>query len=239
MKDIGLEQDKVFTVLDGIYRTALTRDILEREKRKDEPQITDPVLLEKISLFLADSIGSSISFTNIGSMLVSQKMLEDRKRQGKPAVRTISSYVDALEKAYIYYPIKRFDIKGKEYLQTLGKYYIVDTGMRNCLLGYRGADTGHQLENLVYFELLRRGYDPAVGKIDEKEIDFIAAKGEKRIYYQVTEEMRSADTRKRELEPLTKIRDNYEKVVLTLDSNIKITEDGIKIVNLIDFLLSD
>ncbi len=238
LKDIGLEQDKVLTVLDGIYRTVLTRDILERSRLKDEPQVTDPVLLEKVSQFLADNIGSSISLNNISNSLVSQNMLIDRKRQGKPAVRTIANYADSLEKAYLFYPIKRFDIKGKEFLQTLGKYYIVDTGLRNYMLGYRGMDTGHQLENIVYFELLRRGFDPAVGKVGNKEIDFVAVKNEQKVYYQVTEEMLSEDTRNRELEPLRIVRDSYEKVVLTLDTNIRQTEDGIRIVSILDFLLA-
>ena len=143
-----------------------------------------------------------------------------------------------MTEAYLFYPIKRFDIKGKEYLQTLGKYYMVDTGLRNYLLGYRGIDTGHQIENIVYFELLRRGYDVAVGKIGNKEVDFIAIKGEEKIYYQVTQEMRSEETITRELAPLKEIKDIFPKIVLTLDSNIKLTEDGIRIINLLDFLLS-
>jgi len=238
LSDIGLEQDKVLAILDGIYNTVVKRDIIDRANLKPNSHTIDSVLLEKVCQFLADNIGSSISFNNISNTLVSNKMLQERKRHGKPAVRTISNYVDDMTEAYLFYPIKRFDIKGKEYLQTLGKYYMVDTGLRNYLLGYRGIDTGHQIENIVYFELLRRGYDIAVGKIGNKEVDFIAINGEEKIYYQVTQEMRSEETITRELAPLKDIKDNFPKIVLTLDSNIKLTEDGIRIINLLDFLLS-
>ena len=238
LSDIGLEQDKVLAILDGIYNTVVKRDIIDRARLRPDSHATDSVLLQKVCQFLADNIGSSISLTNISNTLVSSKMLQERKRQGKPAVRTIANYVAAMTEAYLFYPIKRFDIKGREYLQTLGKYYMVDTGLRNYLLGYRGMDTGHQLENIVYFELLRRGYDLAVGKIGSKEVDFIAVKGEEKVYYQVTQEMRSETTRARELAPLEDIRDNFPKIILTLDSNIKMTEDGIRIVNLLDFLLT-
>lgn len=238
LSDIGLEQDKVLAILDGIYNTVVKRDIIDRANLKPNSHTIDSVLLEKVCQFLADNIGSSISFNNISNTLVSNKMLQERKKHGKPAVRTISNYVDDMTEAYLFYPIKRFDIKGKEYLQTLGKYYMVDTGLRNYLLGYRGIDTGHQIENIVYFELLRRGYDIAVGKIGNKEVDFIAIKGEEKIYYQVTQEMRSEETITRELAPLKDIKDNFPKIVLTLDSNIKLTDDGIRIINLLDFLLS-
>ena len=238
LSDIGLEQDKVLAILDGIYNTVVKKDIIDRANLKPNSHTIDSVLLEKVCQFLADNIGSSISFNNISNTLVSNKILQERKRHGKPAVRTISNYVSDITEAYLFYPIKRFDIKGKEYLQTLGKYYMVDTGLRNYLLGYRGIDTGHQIENVVYFELLRRGYDVAIGKIGNKEVDFIAIKGEEKTYYQVTQEMRSEETITRELAPLKEIKDNFPKIVLTLDSNIKLTEDGIRIINLLDFLLS-
>ena len=187
--DIGLEQDKVLTLLDGIYSTVVMRDILERERRRGQRQITDPVLLKKIILFLADNIGNNTSLNTICNTLVNENMLEDRSKKGKPAVNTISAYLSALMESYFFYEIKRFDIKGKEYLRSLGKYYIVDIGLRNYLLGYRELDIGHTIENIVYFELLRRGYDVAVGKIGNKEVDFIATKADNKIYYQVTEEM--------------------------------------------------
>ena len=197
--DVGLIQDRALTLLDGIYSTVIVRDILERERRRGQRQITDPVLLRKIILFLADNIGNNTSLTSISNTLVSEKMLEDRAKQGKPATQTIAAYVNALKEAYLFYEIKRFDIKGKEELKTLGKYYIVDIGLRNYLLGYRDVDTGHMIENIVYFELLRRGYDVAVGKIGTREIDFIATNDHEKIYFQVTDDMTSESTREREL----------------------------------------
>lgn len=137
----------------------------------------------------------------------------------------------------MFYDIKRFDIKGKEYLRTLGKYYIVDIGLRNYLLGFRDRDTGHVLENVVYFELIRRGYDVAIGKVNSKEVDFIATKADDKIYVQVTESMISEDVRKRELEPLQRIRDNYEKIILSLDTGLEHSFEGIRSLNLIDWLI--
>ena len=152
-------------------------------------------------------------------------------------MHTIQTYIEALLEAYIFYEIKRFDIKGREYLRTLGKYYIVDMGLRNYLLGYRDGDSGHILENIIYFELLRQGYDVAIGKIDNQEVDFIATKADEKKYIQVTENMNAPETRERELAPLRKIRDNYEKVVVTLDCDLMQTQDGIKIVRALDYLL--
>lgn len=237
--DIGLEQDKAWTLLDGIYNTVVVRDILERERRRGQRQITDPELLRKLVLYLADNIGNSTSATTISNTLVSKGMLAERKRSGAPAVQTIQAYVAALVESYIFYEIKRFDIKGKGYLSTLGKYYIVDTGLRNFLLGYRNMDIGHAIENIVYFELLRRGYDVAVGKIGDREIDFIATKVDEKRYLQVTENMDVETTRERELEPLRQIRDNFEKSVIVLDSHRTVTQDGIKIIKLLDFLLEE
>lgn len=237
--DIGLDTDKVLALLDGIYSTVVVRDILEREKRRGQRQITDAELLRKIIMFLADNIGNNTSITSIGNTLVNEKLIDTDKRNGKPAVQTIQAYVGALLESYVFYEIKRFDIKGKEYLRTLGKYYIVDVGLRNYLLGFRDMDTGHCIENIVYFELLRRGYDVAIGKIDEKEVDFIAANAKEKIYFQVTESMNDLSTRERELAPLRKIRDNYEKVVIAGECDNPITQDGIKIVKLTDFLLEN
>ena len=234
--DAGLIQDRAFTLLDGIYSTVVVRDILERERRRGQRQITDPVLLRKIILFLADNIGNNTSLTSISNILVSEKMLEDRAKQGKPATQTIAAYVNALKEAYLFYEIKRFDIKGKEELKTLGKYYIVDIGLRNDLLGYRDVDAGHMIENVVYFELLRRGYDVAVGKIGTREIDFIATNDHEKIYFQVTDDMTSESTRERELAPLKMVRDNYRKVILAMNTNSTASVEGIEIIKLIDFL---
>ena len=235
--DAGLEQDKAMTLLDGIYSTIVVRDILEREKRRGRRQITDPVLLRKIILFLADNIGNNTSLNSISNQLVSEKMLEERAKQGKPATQTIAAYVGALQEAYMFYEIKRFDVKGKAELKTLGKYYIVDIGLRNYLLGYRDVDTGHIIENIVYFELLRKGFDVAVGKVGDREIDFIATRDDVKIYYQVTDDMIAESTWERELAPLKAVRDNYEKVVIAMNTNSTAPVEGIKIVRLIDFLL--
>ena len=235
--DVGLDQEKAMVLLDGIYSTVVVRNILEREKRRGQKQITDPVLLRKIILFLADNIGSTVSVSSIGNTLVNEGLLEDGKRKGIPSTHTVQAYVSALMESYFFYDIKRFDIKGKEYLRTLGKFYIVDMGLRNYLLGFRNRDSGHAIENVVYFELLRRGYDVAIGKVDTAEVDFIATKTDEKLYVQVTESMVSEEVRRRELAPLQKIRDNYEKIVLSMDTGLDSSYDGIKSLNLIQWLL--
>ena len=237
VSEIGLDWEKASALLDGIYSTVVVRDILEREKRRGQRRITDPVLLRKIILFLADNIGSTVSATSIGNTLVSEGLLEDENRKGKPSINTVQAYIGSLLESYFFYEIKRLDIKGKGFLKTLGKYYIVDIGLRNYLLGFRNRDSGHAIENVVYFELLRRGYDVAIGKIGDAEIDFIAAKADEKLYIQVTESMLSEDVRRRELAPLQKVRDNYEKIVLSLEPGLDSSYDGIKSVNLIDWLL--
>ena len=198
--------------------------------------VTDAVLLRKIILFLADNIGSSVSVSSIGNTLVNEGLLDDG-RKSKPSAHTVQAYVYALLESYFFYEIKRFDIKGKEYLRTLGKYYIVDIGLRNYLLGFRNRDSGHILENVVYFELLRRGYDVAIGKIGDSEIDFIASSAETKMYIQITESMSSEAVRKRELAPLQKIRDNYEKIILTTDTGLENEYEGIKSLNIVDWLI--
>ena len=236
LADVGLEIQRVTAALDGVYSAAVVNDILEREKRKGQHTITDPLLLRKIIMFLADNIGSNVSATSIGNTLVNEGLLKESGRK-KPSAHTIQSYISSLLEAYIFYEIKRFDIRGREYLRTLGKYYIVDTGLRNYLLGYREGDSGHILENIVYFELLRRGYSVAIGKIDGMEIDFIASRADEKKYIQVTENMNAPETRERELAPLRKIRDHYEKSVIALDCDLVQTQDGIKIIRVLDFLL--
>lgn len=139
----------------------------------------------------------------------------------------------------IFYRASRYDIKGKLYLKTMEKYYIVDTGLRNALLGFHGGDYGHVLENVVYLELLRRGYEVGVGKLGTLEVDFIASKPDQKIYYQVSASILDEKTRERELEPLRKIRDQYEKVILTMDRTYIKDFDGIRNVNIVDFLLDD
>lgn len=239
LADIGLEINRVTAALDGVYSAAVVNDILEREKRKGQRTITDAVLLRKIIMFLADNIGNNTSATSIGNTLVNEGLLENGKRKTKPAVQTIQAYIKALTEAYFFYEIRRFDIKGKEYLRTLGKYYIVDIGLRNYLLGFREGDSGHILENIIFLELMRRGYDVAVGKIDNQEVDFIATKTDEKKYVQVTESMNAPETRERELAPLRRIRDSYEKIVIALECDLTQTQDGIKIIRALDFLLKD
>lgn len=237
--DVGLDQEKALMLLEGIYSTVFVRDILERENRRGQKRITDPVLLKKIVMYLADNIGSNISVSAIGNVLVNEGLLEDGKRRGTPSAHTVQAYVNALLESYFFYDIKRFDVKGKEFLRTLGKYYIVDIGLRNYLLGFRNRDSGHAMENVVYFELLRRGYDVSIGKVDNSEVDFIAIKADEKIYIQVTESMTSEDVRQRELAPLMKINDNYEKIVLSMNPGMDSSYDGIKSINLIEWLIED
>ena len=238
LAEVGLDMDKALTVLDGVYSTVVVRDILERAKHSGQRQITDPDLLRRIISFLADNIGNNTSLTSISNTLLNQQLLDNGKSKGKPAVQTIQAYVGALLEAFVFYQIKRFDLKGKAYLSTLGKYYIVDLGLRNCLLGFRDLDAGHIIENLVYFELLRRGYDVAIGKVGDREVDFIATNAGEKRYIQVTESMNDPATREREFAPLRKIRDNYEKVVIANNCDNPTTQDGIKVILLTDFLLA-
>ena len=239
--DVGFDQDRAMTLLDGIYNTVVVRYILEREQRRNQRQVTDSDLLQKIVRFLADNVGSNISASSIGNTLVNEGLLDAGKRSdgrnGTPSAHTVQAYIATLLEAYFFYEIKRFDIKGREFLRTLGKYYIVDIGLRNYLLGFRDRDTGHVLENVVYLELLRRGYDVAIGKIDRFEVDFIATKADEKLYIQVTESMRDEMVRERELRPLQKIQDNYKKLVLTLEPGIEREFGGIQVVNVVDWLI--
>ena len=237
LADVGLFQDRAMTLLDGVYSTVVVRDILEREKRRGQRQITDAELLRKIILFLADNIGNNTSLNSISNTLVSENMVDGGKKKGKPATQTVSSYIGALMESYMFYDVKRFDIKGKEYLRTLGKYYIVDIGLRNYLLGFRDRDRGHALENIIYFELLRRGYDVAIGKIDRLEVDFVATNTKEKIYMQVTESMLEESVRQRELRPLKSIQNNYKKLVITLDKALDNDYEGIEVKEVIEWLL--
>ena len=237
--DVGLDQEKALMLLEGIYSTVIVRDILERENRRGQKRITDPVLLRKIVLYLADNIGSNISISSIGNVLVNEGLLDDGKRKGTPSAHTVQAYVNVLLESYFFYDIKRFDIKGKEFLRTLGKFYVVDIGLRNYLLGFRNRDSSHALENVVYFELLRRGFDVAIGKVDNSEVNFIATKEDNKLYVQVTESMTSEEVRVRELAPLEKISDNYEKMVLSLNPGLDTSYEGIKSISLVEWLLEE
>lgn len=235
IKELGINQEKILLLLDSIYSTVVVKDILEREVIKGRNKVTDILLLKKIVMYLADNIGNNLSISNVANVLSSEKLLDKKST----STNTVQSYILTLLEAYLFYEIKRFDIKRKQYLKTLGKYYIVDIGLRNYLLGFRNRDSGHIIENIVYFEFLRRGYDVAIGKIDSFEIDFIATKVNEKVYIQVTESMLEEKTRKREIKPLEKIDDNYEKIVLTLNCGLEKDYSGIKVYNLIEWLLKD
>ena len=236
--ELGLDQEKSLMLLDSVYSTIIVRDILDLANLRETGPINDSVLLKKIVMFLSDNIGNNVSLSSIGNTLSNEGLLEDVRTKGKVSVHKLQYYVNSLLESFFFYEIKRFDIKGKEYLKTLGKYYIVDLGFRNLLLGYRNRDTGHVLENIVYLELLRRGYDVAIGKIDNLEIDFIAQKADEKLYIQVTDDMSISSVTQRELAPLKKVKDNYPKIVLALNLGLETNYDGIKILNVIDWLVA-
>lgn len=216
--------------LDGIYSTVVLKDILQRNSQADQ------IMLNKIVMFLCSNIGSITSPNSIGNVLSNEGDL--KKEKGKNvAGKTVNKYIDMLHSAFIFYSVGRYDVKGKQFLKTLGKNYIIDMGFRNMLLGYRDADRGHIIENIVFLELIRRDYRVYIGKVGETEVDFVAEKPSEKLYIQVTESMQSQETRERELRPLRMISDNYEKIVLSMDRNYIKSYDGIKALNLIDWLL--
>lgn len=215
--------------LEGIYSTVVLRDILQRNRDADQ------AMLQKIVLFLCSNIGSVNSPSSIGSVLYNEGDIKGKNVAGK----TVEKYIAMLRSAYIFFSVGRYDVKGKQLLKTLGKNYIIDMGFRNMLLGYRDADRGHILENIVYLELLRRDYRVCIGKVGEAEVDFVAEKPDDKVYIQVTETMLSQETRERELRPLRMIPDNYEKIVLSMDRDFIKSYDGIKLQYLLDWLLAE
>ncbi len=210
----------------GIYNTVIVKDVVFRNKLKDV------ALLEKIVKFVINNTGSIISTNKISGYITSQVKGDIIKSS------TVTDYLNMLEKAYIIYQVNRYDIKGKEMLKTLSKYYVVDTGIRNMLMGYSDNDIGHILETVVYFELLRRGYQIFIGKYYTNEIDFIAVMQDTKKYYQVTLSLQNEDVKMRELAPLKAINDNYEKTILSMDKTYITDHEGIKFQNIIDFLLT-
>lgn len=217
----------VLSYLNDIYNTIVKKDIIDRNN------IKDAVLLENIIKYLANNIGSPVSSTKISDYLNSNKITERSNHQ------TIDNYLNMLENSFIMYKADRTDIKNKSLLKTLGKYYISDTGIRNIVLGFRNIDEGHLLENVVYLELLRRGYRVNIGKFGEFEVDFVAENPHEIKYYQVSKTISTEDILNRELRSLNSIDDNYEKIILTMDRSINKDYNGIKIINLIDWLLED
>ncbi len=217
--------------LEGIYSTVVLRDIFQRNNQVDQ------AILQKIVLFLCSNIGSITSPNSIGNILSNEGDIQNVKDKNI-AGKTVDKYIAMLRSAFIFYSVGRYDVKGKQLLKTLGKNYIIDMGFRNMLLGYRDADRGHIIENIVFLELIRRDYRVCIGKVGETEVDFVAEKPDDKLYIQVTENMQSPETRERELRPLRMISDNYEKIVLSMDRNYIKSYDGIKSLYLIDWLLS-
>jgi len=211
----------------GIYNTVIVKDVVARTNCKDVD------LLGKIVRYVISNTGNIVSSNKISGFLSAQERGESIKSS------TIASYLNTLEKAYIVYQANRFDIKGKEQLKTLSKFYVTDTGIRNMLMGYSDSDIGHVLETVVYFELLRRGYQVFIGKWYDSEVDFLAIRQDTRKYYQVTLSMMSENVKTRELAPLTAIHDNYEKYILSMDKSYITDHEGIRFQNIIDFLLSE
>ena len=209
----------------GIYNTVIVKDVISRNNIKDIG------LLEQIVKYVVANTGNIISANKISGYISSQGRGETTK------ATTVSNYLDMLEKAYIIYPVKRYDIKGKEQLKNLAKYYVVDTGIRNMLMGYSDSDFGHVLETIVYLELIRRGYQVFIGKWYELEVDFIAVKQDEKKYYQVCLTLMDEKVKERELAPLKAIPDNYEKTILSMDKTYITDYDGIKFENIIDFLI--
>ena len=225
--------EKVETYLEGIYNTVIVKDIEDRQARKesdsDKRKINDILLLKTIARYLASIVGNPVSIRSITDYFISNGR--------KISPNTVSDYVEALTESFIFYPAERFDIIGKQLLKANRKMYIVDLGLRNHILPRRQYDLGFSLENIVYFELLRRGYRVMIGKIGSTEVDFVAEKQGSYTYFQVTADMTAQETFEREMKPLRRIRDNYEKIVLTGDRLTLGNYDGIQVKYLPDWLL--
>lgn len=230
LREYRFNEARNMQALEGIYSTVILRNILQRNTQSNQG------LLHKLMLFLCSNIGSITSPSSIGNVLSNEGNIEGKGK--KIASQTVEKYISMLRSAFIFYSVERYDVKGKQLLKTLGKNYIIDLGFRNMLLGYRDADRGHIIENIVFLELIRRDYHVYIGKFKETEIDFVAEKPNDKLYIQVTESMLSPETRERELRPLQMIPDNYEKIVLSMDRNYITSYDGIKSLNLIDWLLA-
>lgn len=224
--------EKVETYLEGIYNTVIVKDIEDRQVRREQEhskrKVTDIVLLKTIARFLASTIGSPVSAKSVTNYLTSSGR--------KVSQNTVNDYMEVLAESFVFYPVERFDIAGKQLLKVNRKWYIVDLGIRNHILPKKNYDLGFSIENIVYFELLRRGYRVNIGKYGDTEVDFVARKQDILTYYQVTADMTAETTFEREMRPLQEIRDNYEKIVLTLDRYTMGNYEGIQVKNVIDWL---
>ena len=217
------QSDEIRSYLEGLYNTIVVKDIINHSK------ISEPMMLKSILKFIFDNIGNPLSSKKIADTMTSSGRRID--------TRTVEKYLDALTESYIIYQAKRYNIKGKQYLKTLEKYYVVDIGLRLMLLGSKQIDAGQILENIVYLELLRRGYDVYVGKVDEFEVDFVAQNGKGTTYFQVALSVRDEKTLERELRSLRAIKDHYPKILLTMDDDPEVHYDGIRRINARDWLL--
>lgn len=216
------EEARITQYLHDIYNSVLLKDVIERNR------IRDTALLESVILYLMDNIGNTFSAKTISDFL---------KNQGrKLSTETVYNYLKALENAFLIHKVTRFDLKGKRMLETQEKYYLSDFGLRNAVLGYRDNDISGLLENIVYLELLRRGYTVAIGKRDTAEIDFVANRREERLYLQICYVLTPENT-EREFAPLEAIPDNYEKIVLSTDTLLSVNRGGIRQKNIVDYLL--
>lgn len=223
--ELDSDMSKITEYLRGIYSTVVLKDVAGRNK------LTDTMMLESIIRFIFDNIGNQLSTKKIADTLTSNGRKID--------VRTVEKYLSYLIDSYIIYQAKRYDIKGKEYLKTLEKYYVSDIGMRYMLLGDKSTDVGHILENIVYLELLRRGKKVYIGKVDNLEVDFVTEDEKGLTYYQVAATVRDEATLERELKPLQKIPDHYLKIILTLDEDLDSDYEGIRKVNVLNWLIKD
>lgn len=218
-----IRKQDIRTYLEGIYNTILLKDIVTRKK------ISDPSMLQSVVEFMFDNIGNLCSSTKIANAMTSHGR--------KISVPTVESYLSALCDSFILYKVGRYDIKGKQYLATGSKYYAADIGLRYFLLGTRNTDMGHILENIVYLELLRRGYEVHIGKVGYAKVDFIAVNAEGEEYYQVAQTVMEDQTLKRELSSLDEIRDHNPKYLLTMDYIPLTSHNGIKQINVLEWLL--
>lgn len=220
--ELARKQD-IRVYLEGIYNTILLKDIVTRKK------ISDPSMLQSVVEFMFDNIGNMCSSTKIANTMTSSGR--------KISVPTVENYLSALCDSFILYKAGRYDIKGKQYLATGAKYYVADMGLRYFILGTKQADMGHILENIVYLELIRRGYEVHVGKVGDAEVDFIAIGAEGEEYYQVSQTVLEEQTLKRELSSLDAIKDHNPKYLLTMDYTPMTSHNGIKQINVLDWLL--
>ncbi|MEG1892562.1 MAG: ATP-binding protein [Bacilli bacterium] len=223
LSDLLSKEEVLTAYLKDVYNTVIMKDVVLRN------DIKDIALLNNIMTFLAQNVGNIISPNKISDYLKNDGIITSHN--------TVDNYLLYLEKAYIIYKTPRYDIKGKLLLKTLAKYYVVDSGIRNAIIGYRDTDYGHVLENIVYLELIRRGYQVCIGKNDDFEIDFIATKESDKKYYQVTYSL-TDDIIKRVTRSLDIPNDHYEKIIISNDNFYIKDIRGIKIINIIDFLLS-